>query len=462
MEEQSIKGPMAVRLWLTGVFFCQVFLTPAAAFSITYLIKFNIADENLSLSYDKEMIPWIGTASLVYGLLAIFLALILGGYTPLFVVERGGWKNALGLSRNPRSAASRRVSRISYSQSPHGRLTVLAHDRYMRGSNFLSTHGGLIILAVPFQVMLATIPLAVVLWIPDGVLRSNRRLELALLLYLVGLMFTLRYLPVVAERFINLASTTRKWLLSMTRLSFLAPVLVLWLMGRIASIVVLGWLGTDASLSIHLEQEIFESILNVNSIPETSFLDLLTALAVMPISAFTTLAVLGGSTGTPPQWMRRGKEAPTISTEEEEYRPAILDSMAVKGAGIVAASAATVAMAAATGAATKAQSAAQGLNAMASATPGMAMTASQSLDAGMGAVTASEGALSALNSGAQISDVAGVASEGVSSFSDGMMDFDLIDDVDNAISGLDAVSELGDSQSNSTKPSNQEPAITGL
>ena len=248
----------------------------------------------------------------------------------------------------------------------------------------------------------------------------------------------------------------------MTRLSFLAPVLVLWLMGRIASIVVLGWLGTDASLSIHLEQEIFESILNVNSIPETSFLDLLTALAVMPISAFTTLAVLGGSTGTPPQWMRRGKEAPTISTEEEEYRPAILDSMAVKGAGIVAASAATVAMAAATGAATKAQSAAQGLNAMASATPGMAMTASQSLDAGMGAVTASEGALSALNSGAQISDVAGVASEGVSSFSDGMMDFDLIDDVDNAISGLDAVSELGDSQSNSTKPSHQEPAITGL
>ena len=75
----------------------------------------------------------------------------------------------------------------------------------------------------------------------------------------------------------------------MTRLSWLAPLFVLWLLGRIASLVVLGWLGEDIDLTLRLEQVIFESLLLDAVVPQTSFLDLMTALAVIPLSVFTTL-----------------------------------------------------------------------------------------------------------------------------------------------------------------------------
>ena len=46
------------------------------------------------------MIPWIGMASLFYGMLALALALGMGGFTPLRVIEAGGWRLALGLTRH--------------------------------------------------------------------------------------------------------------------------------------------------------------------------------------------------------------------------------------------------------------------------------------------------------------------------------------------------------------------------
>ena len=65
-----------------------------AAFSITYLIDFQMENENFTMSFQSEMIPWIVAASLAYGMLALLLALIFGGFTPLFVIEKGGWKAA--------------------------------------------------------------------------------------------------------------------------------------------------------------------------------------------------------------------------------------------------------------------------------------------------------------------------------------------------------------------------------
>jgi hypothetical protein len=158
-------------------------------------------------------------------------------------------------------------------------------------------------LAVPFQVLLATIPLIFVLIIPDTIMHPNRRLELALLVYLFGLLLAMKVYPRIAEKYIGIASFTRKWLISMTRLSWLAPILVLWLLGRVASVAVIGWMGPDLNLNINLEKELFESSLSISSIPETSFLDLLTALAVMPLAAFTTMAVLGAGSSDPPEWM---------------------------------------------------------------------------------------------------------------------------------------------------------------
>ena len=142
-----------------------------------------------------------------------------------------------------------------------------------------------------------------VLMVPDSVMRENRRLELALILYVFTLSIVMKYYPRIANKYIGIASFTRKWLISMTKISWLAPVLILWLMGRMASVVVLGWIGSDIDLNIDLEKSFFETTLNIGSIPETSFLDLIAALAVIPLATFTTLAVLGAGSGDPPEWM---------------------------------------------------------------------------------------------------------------------------------------------------------------
>ena len=213
------------------------------------------------------------------------------------------WLLFLKFSRSPRNATQRRLARQNYAHSPHGQISVLAHQRWREGHSIISTHGGLILLAVPFQVLLATLPLAMVLMVPDSVMRENRRLELALILYVFTLSVVMKYYPRIANKYIGIASFTRKWLISMTKISWLAPVLILWLMGRMASVVVLGWIGSDIDLNIDLEKSFFETTLNIGSIPETSFLDLIAALAVIPLATFTTLAVLGAGSGDPPEWM---------------------------------------------------------------------------------------------------------------------------------------------------------------
>ena len=303
MAGKGRKKPFSARLWLTVVALCQVFLTPLVAFTLTYLVEFSFFGESINISFQKEMLPWIGAASLMYGMVALFLALIIGGYTPLIVIESGGWRKFLKFSRSTRSATQRRIARQSYASSPHGKVTVLAHQRWQQGHSIISTHGGLILLAVPFQVLLATLPLAMVLMVPDSIMKENRRLELALILYIFTLGVVMKYYPTVAKKYIGIASFTRKWLISMTKISWLAPILILWLMGRMASVVVLGWIGSDIDLNIDFEKSFFETTLNIGSIPETSFLDLIAALAVIPLATFTTLAVLGAGSGDPPEWM---------------------------------------------------------------------------------------------------------------------------------------------------------------
>tara|TARA_B100000003_G_C10920786_1_gene367162 strand:- start:184 stop:1440 length:1257 start_codon:yes stop_codon:yes gene_type:complete len=334
MGRYSRRKPMSARIWLTFIAMCQVFLTPLVAFSLTYLVKFDFSNDNFTMSFDMEMMPWIGSASLIYGMIALLLALILGGFTPVSVVEKGGWKNFFGFSRAPRSAAERRLSRLKYSKSPHGQISVLAHNRWLDGHSIISTHGGLILLAVPFQVMLATVPLAMVLITPEWLLHENRKLELALILYLAILMFIMKYFPLLAKRYIGIASFTRKWLISMTKISWLAPVLILWLMGRIASVVVIGWLGSDLELNIDLEKTFFQSTLDIGSIPETSFLDLIAALAVIPLATFTTLAVLGAGSGEPPEWML---EVQNDENQKEIDDNSSASSLVIKGAQTIAA-----------------------------------------------------------------------------------------------------------------------------
>ena len=389
MSEYSDKGPLAARLWLTGLVFCQIFLTPMAAFSITYLIEFEMAAENFTMSFQSEMIPWIVAASLAYGMIALLLALIFGGFTPVWIVEKGGWRAALGLTRAKRDAATLRNTRRNHANSPHAKLTVMVSDRIHKRHSLLSTHGGLVLLAIPFQLMLVVIPLGFVIFIPDEWIRPNRRLEVALACYLVVLILVMRVFPKFARKHITIAAFTRRWLISMTKLSWLAPVLVLWLMGRLASVIVLSWVGADVSNTLHLEQSFMEDFLQIGSVPEASFLDLLTALAVMPLAAFTTLACLGGGSGTPPEWMRVGDEV-AIKTPEEEGDGGMIVSLGrtvgtVTGAavGIGVGIAATTAA----GLASKAQTAGSSAVAAANAAP-------QGISSGMDVVSATDEAFS--------------------------------------------------------------------
>ena len=400
MSEYASKGPIAARVYLTGLVFCQIFLTPMAAFSITYLIEFRMASENFTMSFQSEMIPWIVAASLAYGMLALLLALVFGGFTPISVVEKGGWRAALGLTRSKRDAASLRNSRRNHAHSPHAKLTVMVNDRIVKKHSLLSTHGGLVLLAIPFQLMLVIIPLGFVIFIPDEWIRANRRLEVALACYLIVLIMVMRVFPKFARKHITIAAFTRRWLISMTKLSWLAPVLVLWLMGRLASVIVLSWVGADVSSKLQLEQSFMEDILNIGRVPETSFLDLLTALAVMPLAAFTTLACLGGGSGTPPEWMRIGNEVEIKTPEQEGDGGAVVAVGRTVGAVAGAAVGVGIGIAATTasGLAAKAQTAGSSAVAAANAAP-------QAVDSGMDAVSASEEAFSFVDDSENIVDL---------------------------------------------------------
>ena len=55
---------------------------------------------------------------------------------------------------------------------------------------------------------------------------------------------------------------------------------------------------------IQVEREFLEAVLPVElDIPESSFLDLLVALSLLPMAIFTTMAVLGGGEQDPPEWL---------------------------------------------------------------------------------------------------------------------------------------------------------------
>jgi len=157
-----------------------------------------------------------------------------------------------------------------------------------------------------------------VLMFPEGAVHQHRQLELALLLYCFCLFFSIRLFPSFARRYITLASLGRKFLGNTIRISWAFPVFLLWSMGQLSTYVVQRVLGEDIALNIAFEKHMFESLISAGSTPDTSFLNLLTALAVMPMAAFTTLAVLGGGAGAPPSWMQPKSNLRTGDDTQEQ------------------------------------------------------------------------------------------------------------------------------------------------
>ena len=85
MGRANQRGPLTARIWLTIVVFCQIFLTPMAAFSITYLLQLDMTGENITIGIQKEMpellvlqdLPTVGViiaAMLIFGILMSLIA----------------------------------------------------------------------------------------------------------------------------------------------------------------------------------------------------------------------------------------------------------------------------------------------------------------------------------------------------------------------------------------------------
>jgi hypothetical protein len=292
-------------MWLTLVVGTQVFIAPILAFTITYIVA--VDWETYTFTLQVNLLPWIISAAVLYGLISLVLGLVVGGYMPTRVADAGGWFPVLGLSRRLRDADMVDRARLSLTTSPYGRVTRLVHHEVKeKGRPLLEVHGGLQLIAAPVQIVLIMLPLLVLRFVPSGWLQPNRLLELSLLIYLAGLVIGLRIFPWIAARSVGAAAVARRILVDRTRLGWLFPVLLLWIIERTIVDIAFQGLGLDVGRweQIHLEQRILEAVLPISvEIPESSFLDLLVALSLLPMAIFTTMAVLGGGDQDPPKWL---------------------------------------------------------------------------------------------------------------------------------------------------------------
>ncbi len=314
------------RLWLTLIICGQVIVAPAIAFSATYFIDFGgVLGERPLLRVD--LIPWILSGALGYGLISLILALVIGGWMPIGVAEKGGWMPVLGASRLMKDAAMVDRARMHLLASPSGKMMKIVNREMVEQKRpLMEVHGGLQMLAAPLQILLAITPILMLRFVPSEWLVPNRLLELAMIGYLASLAVILRTFPNYAERFVGLAAMARRFLVNVTRINWMFPVLILWLVGRIIVGVAFDLMQPDLQQwqQISLEKSIIEALIPVNvEVPETSFLDMLVALAVLPLATFTTMAVLGGGRYDLPDWLVNSDEK-WVKIDDEGTKDAFL------------------------------------------------------------------------------------------------------------------------------------------
>ena len=315
------------RLWLTLIICGQVIVAPAIAFSVTYFIDLGGVFGNRPL-LRMDLIPWILSGALGYGMISLILALTVGGWMPVAVAEKGGWMPVLGISRLMKNPAMIDRARMNLLASPSGKMMKIV-NREINDSNreLMEVHGGLQLLAAPLQILLAITPLLMLRFVPSTWLIPNRLLELAMIGYLASLAIILRSFPRYAERYVGIASKVRSFLVNVPRINWMFPVLFLWLVGR----AIVGFAFDIMQPDIHqwqqisLEKSIIEAFMPVEvEVPETSFLDLLVALAVLPLATFTTMAALGGGRDNLPDWLVNG-ESKWENIEDDDIEDAILE-----------------------------------------------------------------------------------------------------------------------------------------
>jgi len=318
------------RIYLTLVVGGQVILAPIIAFSVTYLV--DIDTDAYTVSLRMELLPWIVSAAVGYGVISLMLALIVGGWIPRRVADAGGWSAALGFSHRLRDPELVDRTRTRLRRGPFGRLGRLVHTEvHEKGRELLEIHGGLQILASPLQVGLVLIPTMLMLITPKDLIIDGRLLEFGLFGYLFALAIALRLFPLYAPRLVVAASRLRRAIARVTRFSWMAPVLLLWLLVRLSIAIAFEQLGIDVDnwREFGVEKRLLETLLPVTiAVPESSFLDLLVALSILPVATFTTLVTVLGGGAVVPRWMIDGEdvledldERPTMVVDTGEGRP---------------------------------------------------------------------------------------------------------------------------------------------
>ena len=292
------------RMWLTIIVGVQVFVAPILAFTVTYILDMDW--DTWTFSLQIELLPWIVSAAIFYGIISLILGLAVGGYMPTRVADAGGWLPFMRMSGRLRDADLVDRARFVLTQSPYGKVTRIVYQEVrINNRPLLEVHGGLQLLAAPLQIVLIMLPLLVLRFVPSEWLQERRLLELALLVYLIGLVIGLRVYPRIASKVVGVAAVARRILVDRTKLGWLFPVLLLWLVERTIVSLAFQGLGLDYRWQdVEVERGILEAVLPVENvvIPESSFLDLLVALSLLPMAIFTTMAVLGGGEHDPPKW----------------------------------------------------------------------------------------------------------------------------------------------------------------
>jgi hypothetical protein len=328
------KANLSHRLGLALILIIQITVIPIIGFSLTYLI--DIDRGNFSIAIRTELFHWILISGLTYGIICLALALIIGGYRPSMIVERGGWLPSLGLSRRRYDPELIDRAKMAAYSSPYGKMSRLVANRIRNDEKELfAVHGGLQLLAVPSQVLLIAIPLIIMEGIPEDFIRKDSAFELGMIGYIIGLWVSFRVQPIISEQLVGFAAMFRKILWRITKISWILPVLILWGCARMILQFSLTTLGIDITQwhDVQLEGVILNFVAPEAQIPETAIIDFLVAISVLPMAAFTTISVLGGSNGIS-SWMRSKEEElenlaqqslPEPKTEKKESEE-IIDS----------------------------------------------------------------------------------------------------------------------------------------
>ena len=311
------RGKVGKQLMLALLVVLQITMAPVILFSLTYLINVDYGAAQVSIRTD--LIHWVVSAGLSYGLISIALALVVGGFRPFFVANRGGILPSLNMS--PRIGDPELVdrARLHLQGTPYGKMARLVNSKTKEGGyDLMAIHGGLQLLAVPMQVILIAIPLAIMEGVPDSMVRPSRAFDLGMAGYLVALWIAVRVHPIVSHQLVGIAAMFRNVVWRVSRLSWVLPIFLYWLVARLALLISLDVLNVNYEQwhEMQLEKIVLETIAPGAEVPETAILDFIVAISVLPMATFTTISVLGGSQNMP-EWMF-GQEAALESLRAKE------------------------------------------------------------------------------------------------------------------------------------------------